>query len=322
MNAMSYLNAAGMIVRKRRIVRNVLHHCYQRTVDGVIIFYCISDYLVFYTILCTVARKYKVRILAVSLMADHIHLSVIEERKGDLSAFFQEYTSRFSRVHNQVCHRKGSLFESRYGCATKSGDKKARTNLIYVGNNGPERRLCRRAEEYRWNFLAYAISDHPFSEKYVAKNASGTLRSARKTIESKQKRGLPLTYKLLQFLFSHLNRVEKEQLVDYIICQYNVLDYGSAIKFFDSYENMLSAMHASTGSEYDLNEVFVGKSDVHYARMSMLVLNELGLEDVHDVLSLSLAEKFRVFQLLSNKTDAFPEQIAAFLRMPLERAGK
>ena len=308
--------------RKRRIVRNILHHCYQRTADGVVIFYCISDYLVFFTIFCTVARKYQVRILAMSLMVDHIHLSVIEERKGDLSAFIQEYSSRFSRVHNQVCQRKGKLFEHRYGCAPKFGDKKARTNLIYVGNNAPERRLCRQAEEYRWDFLAYAVCEHPFSETYKANHATSNLRSARKIIAEKQRKGLPLSYQLLQVLFTRLNRTEKEQLVDYIICQYNIIDYSAAIRFFDSYEDMLSAMHASTGSEYDLNEVFIGKSDAHYARMSALVLNEPGINDIHDVLTLSLAEKFRIFQRLCSKTDALPEQIAAFLRMPLERAGE
>ena len=305
--------------KRRRIVKDVLHHCYQRTADGVVIFYCVSDYLVFFTILCTAARKYQVRILAMSLMVDHIHLSVIEERKGDLSAFVREYSSRFSRVHNEVCHRKGSLFEHRYGCAPKFGDKKARTNLIYVGNNAPERRLCQRAEEYRWNFLAYAISEHPFSEKFAANKASVNLRSARRLIDEKQRKGVPLTYQLLQVLFSRLNRAEKEQLVDYVICQYNIIDYSAAIRFFDSYNDMLTAMHASTGSEYDLNEVFVGKSDAHYARMSMIIVQELGFEDIHDVLALSSAEKFPVFQLLCCKTDALPEQIASFLRMPLEQ---
>ncbi|MBP5398255.1 MAG: transposase [Bacteroidales bacterium] len=301
-------------------MRDILHHCYQRTDAGVVIFYNVSDYLAFFTLFCITARKYRVKVLAMSLMADHIHLSIIEERKGEISAFVREYSSHFARVHNPVCHTKGALFEPRFGCAPKRGDKAARTNLIYVGNNGPERRLCRRAEEYRWNFLAYAISDHPFSEKYIARDASKALRNARSRIRLLSEKNRPLPYVLLQTFFARLVRKEKEQLVDYIIGKYNIIDYVSAIRFFDTYEDMLSAMHASTGSEYDLNEVFIGKSDAHYARMSSLVFSELGFRDVHDVLALANEEKFRIFQFLCNKTDALPQQVAAFLRMPLQLA--
>ncbi len=200
------------------------------------------------------------------------------------------------------------------------GDKRARTNLIYVGNNAPERRLCKNAEEYRWNFLAYAVSNHPFSDKYVARKASFALKNARKVVLSRYERGLPLSYELLKNLFLPLCREEKEQLVDIIVSTYNMLDYPSAIRFFDSYNAMLTAMHASTGSEYDLNEVFIGKSDACYAKMSAFVVGELGFQDVHDVLALPVDEKFRIFQRLLKMTDAFPEQIAAFLRMPLQWA--
>ena len=307
---------------KRRIVRDVLHHCYQRTVGHVLIFYCVSDFLVFFTVLSVVASKHKVRLLSLCLMADHIHLSIIEEGKGELTAFVRDYSARFSRLHNQVCHCSGPLFEPQFGCAPKMGDKHARTNLIYVGNNAPERRLCKNAEEYRWNFLAYAVSNHPFSDKYVARKASYALNNARKVVLSRYERGLPLSYELLKNLFYPLCRKEKDQLVDIIVSTYNMLDYPSAIRFFDSYDAMLTAMHASTGSEYDLNEIFIGKSDAYYAKMSAYVVGELGFQDVHDVLALSVDEKFLIFQHLLRMTDALPEQIAAFLRMPLQWANR
>ena len=305
---------------KRRFVKGVLHHCYQRTADHVLIFYCVSDFLVFFSLLSVVAANHKVRLLSLCLMADHLHLSVVEEGRGELAAFVRDYSSRFSRQHNQVCHCSGPLFEPQFGCAPKIGDKRARTNLIYVGNNAPERRLCRNAEEYRWNFLAYAVSDHPFSDKYVARGASYALKNARKVVLSRYEKGLSLSYEMLKNLFSPLCRKEKDQLVDIIVSTYNMLDYASAIRFFDGYDDMLTAMHASTGSEYDLNEVFVGKSDACYAKMSASVVGELGFQDVHDVLALPADEKFRIFQHLFRVTDALPEQVAAFLRMPLQRA--
>lgn len=106
-------------------------------------------------------------------------------------------------------------------------------------------------------------------------------------------------------------------MVDFVVTTYNVIDYASAVQFFTSYSDMLTAMHANVGSEHDIQEVFVGKSDAHYARMTAILLNEEGFADIHDVLALSQEEKFRLFLLLSRKTDALPRQIAAYLRMPI-----
>ncbi len=310
-----------MNTKKRFVPTDVLIHCYQRTVNGFLIFYSISDYLVFFTILCTTAKKYKVRVLSVCLMVDHIHLSIIEERKGDLSNFVRDYSKTFSFFHNQTCHHTGAFFESPFGSAPKFGDKKVRTNLVYVGNNAPERHLCQKAEDYRWNFLAYAANDHPFSERLFLDKASHALRSIRRRILALYKKNLPLSYDFLRSSFSSLDRKEKEQLADWIVKTYNVIDYGSAIRYFKSYEDMLTAMHANIGSEHDIKEVFTGKSDAHYARMTAILLKEEGFQDIHDMLALDIKEKFRLFLLLHRKTDALPKQIAAFLRMPLSESG-
>ena len=112
---------------------------------------------------------------------------------------------------------------------------------------------------------------------------------------------------------------EKEQLTDFIISLYNIIDYENAASLFDSFDDMLNAMHSNTGSEYDINEVFIGKSDAHYAKMMSLVLDKYDFKDIHDVLRLSPEKKDDVFQLLMANTDALPEQIAAFLRMPVKK---
>lgn len=222
--------------RKRLIVRNVISHCYQRTAGGVVIFYNISDYLVLFTIFCTTARKYKVKILSLCLMADHIHICISEERKGELSAFVREYSKLFSRVHNRTCHTQGNLFESPFGSAPEFGDKKARANLIYIGNNAPERRLH---SSFLQIFLRQGlVPDIP------------------------------------QYPQSRYNFFPKRKILD--IRATSVL-----------------VQKVEQGSKY-----------------------------VHDVLGLPIAEKFQVFLQLNKYTDAFPEQIAAFLRMPLSRAEK
>lgn len=284
------------------------------------IFYNDLDRLAFFTRFCVTARRHSVRVYGLVLMDDHVHGSYVVDSMTILSVFVKEYTGPFAQDQNKYCGRKGILFRRHFGSAPKKGDKAARTNLIYLGNNPVERRLCQKAEDYRWNFLAYSHSDHPFSEKLVLRNASSALRDAIGEVKAMRCQDKPLSYRLLKRIFHKLGPMETEQLTDFIIGLYNVIDYESAIRFFDSYEEMLRAMHASTGSEYDLNEVFVGKSDAHYRRMEEIVMQKLNLADIHDILGWEDGKKYEVFQLLRRRTEATSGQIGKFLRMKIKQA--
>ena len=65
---------------KKQIKSSVLNHCYQRAENGILLFYCISDYLIYFTHYCIRARRYKISVLALTLMPDHVHESVIAEK--------------------------------------------------------------------------------------------------------------------------------------------------------------------------------------------------------------------------------------------------
>ena len=158
--------------QNRKCYRGVLNHCYQRTVNGEVLFYTKADYLVFFTIFCITAAHHPVRVLKLCQMPDHIHASVVVDRRRDLSAFVHDYTTCFARENNRTCHRTGPLFQSPFGSVPKPGEKKTRSNLIYVDNNPVERLLSERAEDYQWNYIAYAVSDHPFSEPFRPSAAS------------------------------------------------------------------------------------------------------------------------------------------------------
>lgn len=306
-------------MKRRMIAKNLLIHCYQRSVHGNILFYCYSDYLVYFTGYCIQARKHHVQVLSLCLMPDHVHDSIIVKKSTDLMKFKRDFNTWYSRVHKPVCHCKDeALLETPYGSAIKYGAKKARTLLIYVGNNPVERQLAAKAEDYRWNFLAYAQSDHPFSKKLILRQSRWSLRQAIKEVNAQYQAGKPLSYAQLQRLFKKLEPEEGQQLTDYIIRKYNVIDYPEAIRYFDRYEDMLSAMHSTTGSEYDINEPFLGKSDAHYARMTAIIMRERHPNDIHDILGLDIAEKFTLFQLIRKYSSAMSEQIAKFLHMPMK----
>lgn len=308
-------------MRRRIFIKGALNHCYQRMADRGVLFYTYSDHLVFFTQYCVMARKYGIRVLALCQMPDHIHDSVIAYNKKDLDKFKQDSLSWFALRRNAQSGVKGAVFECSFGSVPKIGDKNVRSNLVYVGNNPVERKLVMKAEDYRWNYLAYATSDHPFSDKLVIRNASWSLRKAVKEVKAQVAAGMPMNYVMINRLFSPLDRKERLQLTDFIISTYNVIDYAKASKYFNTFDKMLIAMHATTGSEYDLNEVFIGKSDAHYNWMTTILLREGKVKDIHEILALSVDEKYELSLLLRRETQATSEQIAAFLHMPLKTAG-
>ena len=309
-------------MKRRIVIRGIINHCCQRAVDGSLLFYTISDFLVFFTIVSVMVRKFKVTLLSLILMYDHYHMSVIARNAQHLSDFISSCTWTYSREINPVFHRKGRLFEQSFLSVPKKGDKAARTNLIYLGNNAVERRIVKKAEDYRWGFLAYAKSKNPFSEPLVIRKASWPMRKAITEVKSHYKAGRYLTYAVLKRISAPLNKREQLQLTDFIIDTYNVIDYDAAIRFFDSWEDMILSMHATTGNEYDLNEVFIGKSDEYYPRLIRLTLTKTGLKDIHDVFDLSENRRYELFDYLVQHSNADARQIAAFLRIQINYARK
>lgn len=303
----------------RHFYPGTVNHLYQIARKGEVIFYNTSDHLVYFTIFCIMAKRYNIRVLKLCHMPDHVHASVIADRKRDLSCFERDLSSLFAREHNGTCHREGPFFKSPFGSVPKSTDKKARSNLIYVDNNPVERHICPLAEQYRWNYLAYAVSDHPFSAPYCKEEASNAMLRAVRVVKARHKAGEHMPYALLQRLLGPLGRKEQDQLADIIVTTYSVIDYPEAIRYFGSYDKMLTAVHSTTGSEYDMKERFVGKDDSWYDRMAGIVMDHYGLTDIHDMLAFSQERRCDLFFLLQQKTMATSEQIAKFLRLPLRR---
>jgi len=301
----------------RKFYSESLNHCYQNTKNGFLLFYSDIDYLVFFTIFCITARRFDVQVLKLCLMPDHVHFTVKAGSRKELYSFVRDATKLFAKLQNEYLGRRGALFNSPFGSAPKHDTKRIRTNLIYVDNNPVERNLVEFAEEYRWNFIAYARSANPFSEPFDPVRASQYLIDSMNLVVERHNSGRPLNYPLVKLLFRHLDARERNQLIDYIITTYSVIDHETAIRFFGSYENMLMADHSTTGSEYDLKEVFEGKRDDVYSQMTELLMKTGRFKEIHDVLRLPEAERFELLVYLSGKTAAAPEQLAKYLRLQI-----
>lgn len=308
-----------MRMNDRHFSKNALNHCYQRTADHGVLFYTVRDHLVFLTIFCIMARRHQVQVLKLVQMPDHTHHSSIAKTRDQLSAFQRDYTSAFAKEYNRAYDLRGPVFETPFSSALKRSDKEVRTNLIYLDNNPVERRLVKKAEEYRWNYLAFANSSHPFSEKILLRSASMPLRRALKRVEYIEAEGRYLSYPVLNHLFESISSIrEKEQLTDYIISTYSVLDHASATRYFGGYQQELMAAHSTTGSEYDISEGFIGKSDAHYAKLASIILEGGRFHDIHEILRLPKREKLSLLETLGWKTTAPEKQIRAFLHLPVD----
>ena len=300
---------------KRKFIKEQMNHTYQRTVSGFNIFYEVEDYLVYYTIFSVMSRRYGMVVYGLCLMIAHIHTLTSTSSCKTFSKFMSNVAIQFVKEYNRYHNRVGPLFSECFGSAPKAGLKLLRTAIAYLFNNPVERLLCKRAQEYRWNFLAYAASDNPFSDPLVLKKASRRLRRALKEVDGTVKRNEYMTYVQLKRMFVGIDAREKNQLIDYIIVRYNIIRYDDlTTKCYDGYENMLMAINSNAGSEYEVQELRYGRSDAEYRYLYKYV-HEKGFKDAGEVISLPADSKFKLMVDMMNETSVSKLQICKFLHL-------
>ena len=295
---------------KRRFIAYEILHIYQRTVSGFNIFYSSEDFLVFYTIVSVYARRYGITLLGLCQMIDHIHILGYARNLSSMSRFVSAYTSRYVKEFNSRIGRTGKLFEKEYGSAIKKEAKKIRSAIAYLFNNPVEKKLCTRAEEYKWNFLKY------YEETDIGsiRNCSYKLRKSVRIVQERFSKGMYLKYALTDTIFKGLNKEEKEYMTGYIIKLYFPFDRREILKYYRSYEEMLTAINSNTGSEHDIYEHYYSKTDMPY-REIITYLKHHGIEDTRSVITLHEDEKRRLASLLKAKTSATYVQIRKFLHI-------
>lgn len=334
-------------MKRRRFLPNVPIHIYQRSLNGTVIFYSLEDCLVYFTVFCTYAKRYGITVLGLCEMYDHIHQLLEASDLRSLSDFERAVNVEFSReffvdlrqVSAGISDEKstersteqstdpstlkvqnaidlpfcGHLFQSPFGSAPKVGDKAVRTCIAYLNNNPVERRIHQEAIKWRWNFLAYAFSDHPYSERIVKRKATYQLRRCLREVEGCHSRGVWLRHSQLRRMFSGLTAEEKSQLVDFIVVTYNVIEYDRVSSYYGSLEKMLLAINSNTGSEYDIKEERHHNPDTAYGQMINYVIRNEYVRSAKAVLLLPLETKHRLMRLLIRGTLADEWQAMKFL---------
>ena len=115
-------------------------------------------------------------------------------------------------------------------------------------------------------------------------------------------------------MFDPLSDYEKEYLTDYIIKSYPLIDADRLLSYFEDWDQMVTAMHSTTGSEHDIKETFNKGSDQIYHDM-MSYLAENGFNPVRTVITLPLDQKIQLAHELRLHTGAAPHEIKKFLHI-------
>lgn len=305
--------------KRRRFYRGTMNHVYQRTVDGVQLFYTKEDCLVFYTIFAVCAKSVEITISELCLMHNHVHFLARTGTVQELSAFVDHYAAWYAHEYNKFAGRKGKLFKKNFGSAPKWEEKKLRSAIIYVGNNPVEKHFCKNAIQYRWNFLAYCNNNHPFSEKIIKSKASRELKKALKEVDLMVKLNRPLKYTQLIRMTLKLSDKEMEEFVDYVIYSYFPFDYDELASHFKSFDKMLEAMDSTTGDEHDINELRDGFSLDSFNDMMGHMEKSMKRHEIRKVTTLPLEKKMEIFDELRLHTHASEHQICNFLHIPVKR---
>ena len=302
---------------KRKFYKNGVQHIFQITVDRGLLFYTDVDCIVFFTILCYAAVKYRVRITACCIMLNHFHIQARFRTAEDMELFVNELTSIFALMYNRRYHRKGQLFKKSYGSSPKRHEADIDDNFIYICNNPIPKSAVEKAVDYRWSFIAYMDSDHPFSRALDKTGMSEELRRSMSIIEKRHSEGKYLSYKIFDKAFASLTAEERAQIVDYTISVYNVIDYSRTKSKWGTYEKLAEVLALLKGSEYDVEEDYSMEDYRHYYQMNEIAMS-CGYDPYRfrfDTDRLSASDKMSLQRAFLISTQASATEIDKYLHL-------
>jgi REP element-mobilizing transposase RayT len=303
----------------RKMSRSGYLHICQKSFDNGIIFYVLEDFLVFLTILSVKANACGVIIYAIVLMFNHLHIGAIFNSRDTPSHLMNASTSVYARLYNKQYGLKGQLFKKPFRSAPKVNDKKIRDNLFYIWNNPKEKKAVQSVEEYRWNLLKYLESDHPFSNPVNVSTASDKLLRLMRKVTARRKAGKFLGYDFFGPEYKSLPKEERQQLIDFIIVSYNVIQRDVILAKFGSYQSLVLAANSVTGSEYDLADDNTEEDYRHYRKMISISKREgINLDRIRfseDYRESHREEIMRLRKLFRIESDASEYEINKFFHL-------
>lgn len=152
-------------------IGNEVYHVINRANARVTIFDDQKDYLQFEEILFEGVEKFKMRLLAYSIMPNHWHLVLYPLNDGDLSKFMgwitNTHTRRWHTVKNTV--GSGHLYQGRYKSFICQKDSHLLAVIRYVERNPKRAKLVKSVLNWRWSSAWVRMSGKENQKKLLAK---------------------------------------------------------------------------------------------------------------------------------------------------------
>lgn len=303
---------------RRSFIPDVPNHVYQISVDKGTLFYGEEDCLVLFTIQSVFAARFGITVHALCYMLNHIHQMASARSEKLLANYIGSVNALYVKEYNNASGRTGSLFKSPFGSAVKDGEKRFRSCFNYIANNAPEKGICRRAVDYRWNFLPYSVSGHPYSCEYRKSKASRNLRLAMEIVDDFHGKGLHLGYDTVHRLKEMLNIGEWRIVSDHIIVKYMFIRFDLSAEYYGSVEHMLKAPDFNLGEEWELNEDYSDKGFKIYYRMIRIMygLGYYGRKRFPH--SMKPEERDKIIRKIASDLNARYFQLARFFHLDIE----
>jgi putative transposase len=142
--------------RARRVTAaGVIQHVMNRGNRRAIIFRQPSDYKAFIDLLLEAGSRFRVKLVAFSLMPNHWHLVLVAEEEGAISLYMRWVTGTHVRRYHKLYGLEGTghLYQGRYKSVLVQGDRHLLAAICYVESNAPRAGLASRAEDWPWSSI-------------------------------------------------------------------------------------------------------------------------------------------------------------------------
>jgi putative transposase len=139
-----------MAQRARIHYPGAVYHVMLRGNGGQDIFVDKSDRIRFYEQLGEGVKRFDVRIPALCLMSNHVHL-VVQVAEIPLSRLVQNVSFRYTRYRNAKEHRTGHLFQGRYKAIVIDAETYLLELIRYIHLNPVRAGIVADPADYRWS---------------------------------------------------------------------------------------------------------------------------------------------------------------------------
>ena len=145
--------------REEAIFDNEPYHLYNRGNNKQKIFRGASDYDTFVRRLDSYALRYRIDLVAYSLMPNHYHIAALQRPGGSIPAMMDALGTSVTKRFNLKYAHLGHLFQGPYQYVLIAPGARIADVAAYIHLNPVRARLVRNPEDWQWSSFRFLVED-------------------------------------------------------------------------------------------------------------------------------------------------------------------